>query len=197
MRKSFVTALVGGLVFASLAGPIAAQSAPSKELKLFLRWDGDGSGGCGATYLSVQDAPDEGNGCAFTFQAAQEVLTVAGLGPLAAEWPGVLNKPVKVSAGKATGSFTVQAYAAVQTTLELELRATTASGTTTIGTFTSQPLNVAEGRPATVDFELDIPKALVNKKVTGFSLTTAFRGVGAQTHIELDAPAAFISLPTR
>jgi hypothetical protein len=196
MRKSFVTALVGGLMVASLAAPMAAQSAP-KELKLFLRWDDDGAGGCGAQYLSVKDAPDPGDGCAFTFQAAQEVLTVAGLGPLAAEWPGLLKKPVTVSAGQAKGAFTVQAYAAVQTTLELELRATTASGTTTIGNFTSAPLNAAQGRPATVEFALDIPKGLVNKKITGVSLTTAFRGVGAQTHIELDTPAAFITLPAR
>lgn len=195
MRKSFVAALVGGLMVASLAAPMAAQSAP-KELKLFLRWDDDGAGGCGAQYLSVKDEPDAGNGCAFTFQAAQEVLTAAGI-PLIAEWPGLLPKPVKMSAGQAKGSFLIQAYAAAQATLELELRATTSSGSTTIGNFTSAPFNATRGLPATVEFAFDIPKSLVGKKVTGFALSTAFRGVGAQTYIELDAPAAFISLPAK
>lgn len=190
--------LVAGLVLATVAAPIAAQSKPAaKGLKLFLRWDDDGSGGCGATYLSVQDAADGGNGCAFTFQAAQEVLTAAGVGPLTHEWPGLLPKPVKVLAGKATGSFTVRAYAAAQSTLELELRATTSSGSVTIGTFTSAPFNATRNLPAMIDFELPIPKSLVNKKVESFSLSTTFRGVGAQTYIELDNPAAFITIPAK
>lgn len=197
MRKSIVAALAASLVVANFAAPLAAQSKPAKELKMFLRWDGDGAGGCAATYLSLEDAPDEGNGCAFTFQAAQEVLVASGQGALAHEWPGLLPKPVKVAPGSLKGSFVVEAYAAANATLELEVRATTSSGIVSIGTFTSPALNLAPTQTAQVDFELPIPKGLAGKKVTGLSLTTTFRGASAQSYIELDAPAAYITLPTK
>lgn len=197
MKKRIVSILAGALVVANFAAPMAAQSAAPKQLKMFLRWDGDGSGGCGATYLSTEDAPDEGNGCAFTFQAAQEALVASGQGALAHEWPGMLPKAAKMQAGVVKGEFVVEAYAAAQATLEVEVRATTASGTTTIGTFTSEALNLAPTQQAPVNFELAVPKGLVGKKVTGVSLTTTFRGVSAQSYIELDAPAAFITLPVK
>ncbi len=195
MRKSIVTILAGVLVVANFAAPIAAK--PAKELKLFLRWDGDGSGGCGATYLSAEDAPDEGNGCAFIFQPAQEVLVASGQGPLVHEWPGMLPKPAKVGAGVLKGEFMVEAYAAAQATLEVEVRATTSKGTTAIGSFTSDAFNTAYTRQVPVSFEIAIPKGLVGKKVEAVSLSTTFRGVSAQSYIELDAPAAFISLPVK
>ncbi len=197
MRKKIVTILAGALVVANLAGPIAAQSKPAKELKLFLRWDGDGAGGCGATYLSTEDAPDEGNGCAFIFQPAQEVLVASGQGPLVHEWPGLLPKPAKVQAGALKGEFVVEAYAGAQATLEVVARASTSSGTTEIGTFTSDPINTVYTQQVPVNFELAIPKGLVGKKVTGISLSTTFRGVSAQSYIELDSPASFISVPVK
>lgn len=197
MRKKIVAILAGALVVANLAGPMAAQSKPAKQLKLFLRWDGDGAGGCGPTYLSLEDAPDEGNGCAFTFQVAQEVLTAAGQGPLTHEWPGLLAKPATLQKGALKAEFAVEAYAAAQATLEVVARATTSSGTTEIGTFTSEAINTAYSQQVPVSFEIAIPKGLVGKKVTGISLSTTFRGVSAQSYIELDAPAAFISLPVK
>ena len=196
MNKRIVSILAGALVVANFAAPMAAQSAP-KQLKMFLRWDGDGAGGCAATYLSTQDAPDEGSGCAYTFQPAQEALIASGQGALVYEWPGMLPKPAKMQAGAVKGEFVVEAYAAAQTTLEVEVRATTASGTTTIGTFTSDAINLAPTQQAPVNFEIAIPKGLVGKKVTGVSLSTTFRGVSAQSYIELDAPAAFITLPVK
>lgn len=197
MRKKIVTILAGALVVANLAGPIAAQSKPAKELKLFLRWDGDGAGGCGATYLSTEDAPDEGNGCAFIFQPAQEVLIAAGQSALVHEWPGLLPKASTLQKGALKGEFVVEAYAGAQATLEVVARATTSSGTTEIGTFTSDPINTVFTQQVPVNFELAIPKGLVGKKVTGISLSTTFRGVSAQSYIELDAPAAFISVPVK
>ncbi len=197
MRKAFALALVGGLVLATFTGTAAQSKAAAKGLKLFLRWDGDGSGGCGPTYLSVEDAPDDGNGCAFVFQAAQEVLVAAGQDALTHEWPGALPKPVTLIAGKAKGSFVVRAYAAVQTTLEVEMLAITAKRSESIGTFTSDAFNLAPTQRATVEFALKIPKGLVNKKVESVSLATTFRGVSQQSYIELDSPAAFITLPRR
>ena len=197
MRKTIVTILAGALVAANLVGPIAAQSKPAKSLKLFLRWDGDGAGGCAATYLSTEDAPDEGSGCAYTFQVAQEVLVASGQGALVYEWPGMLPKPAKVGAGALKGSFVIEAYAAAQATLEIEARATTASGTQTIGKFTSAAFNTAYSQQVPLDWEIAIPKGLVGKKVTGISLSTTFRGMSAQSYIELDNPAAFITLPVR
>lgn len=197
MKKKFVTILAGALVIANLAGPIAAQSKPAKELKLFLRWDGDGAGGCAATYLSLDDAPDEGNGCAFTFQPAQEALIASGQGALVHEWPGLLPKPVKGQAGVVKGEFVVTAYAAANATLEVQVRATTSSGTVTIGDFTSAALNIAPTQTAPVTFELPMPKELIGKKIEAVSLSTTFRGASAQSYIELDAPAAFITLPVK
>jgi hypothetical protein len=197
MKKKFVTILAGALVVANLAGPIAAQSKPAKELKLFLRWDGDGAGGCAATYLSIEDAPDEGNGCAFTFQPAQEALIASGQGALTHEWPGLLPKPAKGQAGVVKGEFQVEAYGAANATLEIVLRATTSSGSTEIGSFTSDALNLAPTQTALVSFELPMPKELVGKKIEAVSLSTTFRGASAQSYIELDAPAAFISLPVK
>lgn len=197
MRKKIVTILAGALVVANLAGPIAAQSKPAKQLKLFLRWDGDGAGGCGPTYLSTKDAPDEGNGCAFIFQAAQEAFIAAGQPPLVHEWPGLLPKPATLQKGALKGEFTVEAYAAAQATLEVVARATTSSGTVEIGTFTSDPIISAYNRQVPVSFELAIPKGLVGKKVTGISLSTTFRGVSAQPYIELDAPASFVTVPVK
>lgn len=195
MRKTIVAILAGALFAANFAAPTVAK--PAKELKLFLRWDGDGAGGCAATYLSTEDAPDEGNGCAFTFQAAQEVLIASGQGALVHEWPGMLPKPAKVGAGALKGEFMVTGYAGAQATLEIVLRATTSSGTTEIGTFTSDPLTFVPEQQVPVNFEIAIPKALVGKKVTGVNLSTTFRGVSAQPWIELDAPAAFITLPVK
>lgn len=197
MRKRIVTILAGALVVANLAAPMAAQSAAPKELKMFLRWDGDGAGGCAATYLSTEDAPDEGNGCAFTFQPAQEALIASGQGALVHDWPGMLPKPAKMQAGSLKGEFVVEAYAAAQATLEISVSATTSSGTTSIGTFTSDALNLAPTQTAPVNFEIAIPKGLVGKKVTGISLSTTFRGASAQSYIELDAPAAFITIPVK
>ena len=197
MRKPLAVAVAGGLVLATLTGPAAPSSAAAKPLKLFLRWDGDGSGGCGPTYLSVEDAPDEGNGCAFIFQAAQEAFVAAGQDALTHEWPGALKKPVTVVAGKAKGSFVVRAYAAVGTTLEVEMLATTSKGSVTIGNFTSEPFNLGFGQSAPVEFSLKIPSKLVNKKVESVALSTTFSGVSQQSYIELDSPAAFITLPVK
>lgn len=196
VRKSLAVAILTGIVFAALGAPMTAQSK-TKELKLFLRWDDDGAGGCGATYLSPEDAPDAGSGCAFIFQPAQEVFAASGQPVLTHEWPGLLEKPVTIKAGKAVGSFMVSAYVAAQSTLELELRASTANGSVTIGSFVSDPFNVAPTQMVPVEFELDIPKALVNKKITSLSMSTTFRGASAQTYIELDNPAAYITLPVK
>lgn len=195
MRKSIVLALVGGLLLGALA-PVA-HTKPAKELKLFLRWDDDGAGGCGATYLSVEDAPDAGNGCAFTFQAAQEAFAASGQPLLVHEWPGILPKPVKAAPGSVKGAFTVEAYAAAQATLEVEVRAMTSSGIVSIGTFKSDAFNTAYGQAVTMEFDLPLPKGLVGKKVESVSLSTTFRGQSVQSYIELDTPAAYITLPTK
>jgi hypothetical protein len=203
--KKVIGALAAALVAASLVAPAAAKprlkvAAGPKQLPMFLRWDGDGAGGCGATYLSREDAPDEGNGCAFIFQAAQEVLIASGQGALSHEWPGLLDKPVKLSAGKVTGEFEVKAYAGIQATLEVVLTASTKKGSTEVGTYTSPAFNtVLSSSTGTVpiSFEFNVPKALVNKKVTAFNLTTTFRGVSQQSYIELDAPPARLIFPIK
>lgn len=193
-RSFFAAALAAGLLFATTAMPVTA--AP-KELKLFLRWDDDGAGGCGPTYLSPEDDVDGGNSCAFIFQVAQEAFAASGQEVLTHQWPGVLAKPVKLMAGKVTGEFTVKAYAAAQATLEVALSATTKKGTVEIGTFTSDAFNTAAAQSVPITFELDVPKALVKKKIESISLSTTFRGVSVQSYIELDSPAAFLTFPVK
>jgi hypothetical protein len=196
MRK----AIVGAVLVALVAGAVAAPAQAAKELKLFLRWDSDGAGGCGPTYLSTEDLPDEGNGCAFIFQPAQEAFIAGGQGALVHEWAGGLKKAVTLNSGKVKGEFVVHAYAAAQATLEIELRASTSKGTETLGTFTSAAFNGAlttSTGEVPVSFEIAIPKKLIGAKVTGFHLATTFRGVSDQTWIELDAPAAFLAIPIK
>lgn len=183
------------VVLCLVAGAIAtphAMAGKGKKLTLFLRWDGSD---CGATYLSIEDAPDAGNSCAFRFQAAQEVLTAAGMGPLTHVWPSQLDKPVKLSKGVVEGTFVVKAYAAAATTLEVGLDAITQKGTVALGSFTSDPINTHWTAAVPVDIEIDIPKKLVGKKVESFVLSTTFRGVSTQSYIELDNPAAFLTFP--
>jgi len=195
-RKLLVTALVAGLAFAGATTPVTAKKK-AKELKLFLRWDDDGAGGCGPTYLSPEDAPDEGNSCAFIFQPAQEVLVASGQGALTHEWPGLLKKPTKFTAGKIKGEFEVTAIAAAQSSLEVVLSALTKRGSVEIGTFTSDTFNTTFVSSVPITFEMKVPKKLVNQKVESVNLSTTFRGVSSGSYIELDDPPAFITFPTK
>jgi hypothetical protein len=195
-KKLLVTAMVAGLAFAGATTPVTAAKR-AKELKLFLRWDDDGAGGCGPTYLSPKDAPDAGNSCAFVFQPAQEVLIVSGQGALTHDWPGLLKKPTTFTAGKIKGEFEVTAIAAAQSSLEVVLSALTRRGAVEIGTFTSDTFNTTIVGSVPITFEMKVPKKLVNQKVESVTLSTTFRGVSAQSYIELDDPPAFITFPTR
>ena len=196
--KTFLTlGLITGLLFGSLGVADAAKRKPTTK-KFYLHYPAEG-GTCGTRFMDIVDSPD--SGCGFTFQAANEVFVQTGAQePLTADWmaakglPLVLNgsKPITASIGLASFVGTPSAGAAK---LHLVLEGTAGGQLITLIDETKE-MQLTGQAGQTFDFSVKPPKSANGKKLTSLVAYTTVHGVSNTHGIELDSPAAFISVPT-
>lgn len=222
MKKLVMVGLVAGLLAGSLVAPAEAKkkkpkpAAPaSVDLKFFLRQDSDA---CGESheFLSLTDGTDLS--CAYTGGGAmyeayhqantnsdgavEENVPASPSGKVV--WTTEDGVPFVLDGSKhITGEIVLHAWdlngakpAAGQATFDVSLAGEVDGEMKELGTVSETFTALPDGAQHTVKIDWTAPADLVGKTITSLTVTTIQRGGAVGPHvIELDAPAAYITVP--
>lgn len=167
---------------------VAAAAAET----LFLRRDQCANLGTDRMYLSPEDGPDAGDGCALTAGIAATALWFIG-DPFVERY-AYEDGPVHLDSGRVRGEIFIGTQGAEYN--EVVLRLTSDQGV--VGEQVASMVHAnALGLLGVASFDVDIPvaPALVGSELTGLAFEVEIVAQGAVHWTSLDDPASYISVP--
>ena len=214
-KQLLVLGLVAGLVAGSLIAPAAAKKKKKKpapapvpvsvDQKFFLRQDSDA---CGESHehLSLTDGPDLS--CFYLAGGAVGEVNETADGPFISTiaWTTEDGVPFVFDTAKhLTGELVIRGgdidagtgpVSAGMARFDIVVSAEVGGEFKELGAVTEEWATVP-GDAHLIKLDLEIDPALAGQQVTTFAISTTLRGASVGPHsIELEAPAAFVTIPT-